>query len=1021
MDDFERAVLVVFTQDATISPDVRAQATSYCDSIKARPDGWHFCWAQFLQKQRLEVRFWCLQAIVALLGGLAPEARAELRASVLSWLRDVASAKQEDLVVRNKIALVYVGLIRLDYPAGWPSAWTDLIALLERGPNMVDMFLRVLAVFDQEVVTDEVPRSAEDRQRSQSMKHAMRERDVMHLAECWYMILGTFRQSAPQLVTDCLKAITVYIVWVEIQIIANAKFLEAIGSLIAEAGPSASEACECLSAVLSKKMPAGKKVQMLQQLQILQLLQQRCLHRDSKDLNLLEKEAELFNSVAGVALDAYVDLRVQQDQESAAFAQAAWDCVSSLMPSVFWFFSHQEYQVADSVEPFLTEFFAKVKSFVGGTSGEKKGGKDADDMGDNQSQPPCHTVMLDQVRPILIQTLQLIIQRIAYPDWFQHGDPRYEDDEQHIAFLEFRRSLGKIFKRIFLVDEHMGFEFVQASVAQLTQSLSSVRPMEAEAVLFLFKEAGELVKDLAHHLKASGPLAGCFVQLVECQALVHAEHWAVQLALIELYVRYGRIFAIHTELFPRCGQRVLEAFVGRQGVRSADPRVVTRACFMLSRFVKLVKLQVAPVTVQLYEALQDLLVVQYIPSTLVPAGQEGKVVVRGALKLEDQASLYEALANLIAAMPAEQMRAALQLVLKSPAGNLTEIVSGAQSKLASDWLGYAQWAARSIEAIATVSKAFTPQQSATTADWKDVLEVVARVLEKFAGRLKREAGLWRAVLFLCRRMVEVLTDQFLGPLDTLLPLLYSATDQQDLIELSIFAHHVVCQYQQKSQPLLQKWLGVLFARPYEVWRGMPEDSEQLKREKLELGCALLQLLKEAAVRCPLALLEVMMRQNGNSGPGSGVDLINFLVLGLSDPSELRALFLTVSTWSALLEKIAGTPGAQEAVSALPLGQILQRLIWSVARMDFSDAQAQKILGEAPAVLKSLTGGQLLPQGCQQQAMEALQQALVAALPGLRTDTAPRQLCTALAQDCPLKDVRAALQQCAVDWRRESGS
>ena len=30
---------------------------------------------------------------------------------------------------------------------------------------------------------------------------------------------------------------------------------------------------------------------------------------------------------------------------------------------------------------------------------------------------PCHTVSLDDIRPILQQTLQLIIQRISWPDW----------------------------------------------------------------------------------------------------------------------------------------------------------------------------------------------------------------------------------------------------------------------------------------------------------------------------------------------------------------------------------------------------------------------------------------------------------------------------------------------------------------------------------------------------------------------------------------------------------------------------
>ncbi|CAE8636508.1 unnamed protein product, partial [Polarella glacialis] len=807
--------------------------------------------------------------IPAVLPSLSPDARAELRGKLLSWLRDVASVKQEEVVVRNKVALIYVGLLKCDYPMSWPTGWKDLVALLDRGQNLVDFFLRVLATFDQEVISDEVPRGPEERQRSQQIKHAMRENDIVQLAECWYTILTSFRQSAPQLVVDCLKAVTTYVVWIEILVVANDKFLSAICGLISEAGPCASEACECLAAVIGKKMPAGKKVQMLEQLQILRRLE-ACVHRSATDSQLLIHEAELLNSVGEVALEAYVDLRVQADAESATLAQAAWRFLESLMPFVFFSFSHQEYQIAGSVEPFLTEFFVKVKGFVA-------------DPKDLAANGPCHSVGLDQVRPILTQTLPLIIQRIAYPEWFQHHDPNFEDDERHIAFLEFRRSLTKIFKRIFLVDDQLGFQFVQASVAQLTQRLASVRPMEVDAVLYLYKEAGEIVKDVTQHLQAQGPLAGCFVQLVDCESLVKADHWAVQMGLMEIYVKYGRIFALHAELFARYGQRVLEAFVGSSGIRSTNPLVVTRACFMFGRFVKLAKKQINPLTVQIHSALQDLLVVQYIPSALLPVQADGsltKVVIKGSLKVEDQACLYEALASLVAGAPPEEMQAPLQLLLQGPAGNLNDMLSGSSSsRAASDMPGFAGWAGRSIEAIATVSKAFTVQHACTALAWEEVMAVVARILEKFSSQLNREVGLWRAALFLCRRMVEVLGEQFLTTLDILLPFLYATNDQTDLAELSIFAHHVVCQYQRATQPLLQKWLHLIFLRPYVVWQQLPEGSEQLKREKLELGCALLQLLKEAAQRCPAALLEPMLLGAG-TGARHGQEMTNFLLLGL---------------------------------------------------------------------------------------------------------------------------------------------
>lgn len=1011
MEDFEKAIFVVFDQGQSVSPDVRAQANTFCDAIKSRPDVCRVCWDQFLQSNCLQVKFWCLQTVPQAIPALAPGARSELRGQVLAWLKDVAPVRDEEVVIRNKIALVYVGLLRMDYPAGWPTGWKDLVSLLDKGPALVDMFLRILAVFDQEVVTDEVPRSVEDRQLSQAIKHAMREQDVLHLAECWYMILGTYRQSMPQLVIDCLKAISIYIVWVEILTVANDKFLGVICGMIADGGPASMEACECLAAILSKKMSAGKKITMLRDLRILQRLEE-CMRGSSGNPQLLEKQAELFNSVGEVALDAYVELRHQSGPEMTALAAAAWDFVKALMPFVFLIFAHQDYQIAGSVEPYLTHFFREVKGFVAcsGAEGQPSG------VG---GQGPCHVVGLDEMRPILMQTLQLIIQRIAYPDWFQHGDPGYEDDERHLAFIEFRRSLTKIYKRIFLVDEQMGFQFVQASITQLTQRLASVRPMEAEAVLYLYKEAGEIVKDVAAHLQASGPLAASFVQLVECEALVKADHWATQLGLIELYVRYGRIFSIHLEMFPRYGERVLEAFVGAQGIRSSDPRVVSRACMMFPKFVKHARRQIMPVTTQLYEALKDLLVVQYIPSTLLHQanGSMAKVVVKGTLKAEDQACLYEAVASLVSAMPPEQMRPALQMLLKAPAGNLAETLHAPPARLSADLQGYASWAARSIEAIATITKAFDVKHVCVIPDWEEALTVVARTLDRFVSQGVRTDDLWRAALLHCRRMVEVIGEQFLGPLDTLLPLLCSGCSQAELVEITCFAHHVVCRFQRKTEPVLQKWLPELFSRPYAVWGQMTEESEQLKREKLELGCALLQLLKEAAKRGPAAMLEPMLAPGGTR---HGQDMTAFLLQGLADPRELRALHLAASAWSALVEVAVATPASQEALRNLPMAQLMQRLLWSSARMDFSDATAQKVLSEVASVLRHLTSPKLLAPGLTQQATECMQQALVAALPGLRTDTAPRRLCEALSQDSGLKDIRDALQQCAADWRRDTG-
>jgi len=213
------------------------------------------------------------------------------------------------------------------------------------------------------------------------------------------------------------------------------------------------------------------------------------------------------------------------------------------------------------------------------------------------------------------------------------------------------------------------------------------------------------------------------------------------------------------------------------------------------------KKQVVPFVVQMYEAMKDLLAVQYIPSSLVPVHADGmpsQVVLKGGLKAEDQGCLYEAISSLIIVMPPEQMRPALQLLLKDPAGNLTDILNAPPAKVASDVRGYASWAGRNIETIANVSKSFSTSQAQTAPDWEAALVVVSRILERFVGQVAQAAGLWRAALFLSRRMVEVLGEQFVGSLAALLPLLYHTHEVADLTELTIFAHHVTAQWQKKA-------------------------------------------------------------------------------------------------------------------------------------------------------------------------------------------------------------------------------
>ena len=191
--------------------------------------------------------------------------------------------------IKNYLGLIYVGLLRWDYPSEWPTAWTDFIELLSSGVHLIDMFLRVLVIFDEEIVAEDALPGDEARRQAHKIKHAMRSGDVARLADCWYRIILDLNESEPSLVVQCLEAISSFVVWIEITTIANNKFLGLLFGLVREAGQTAMEACSCLEAVLSKKMPPAKKLHMIIELQVIDRLESDCIHpRESTDVCLVE-------------------------------------------------------------------------------------------------------------------------------------------------------------------------------------------------------------------------------------------------------------------------------------------------------------------------------------------------------------------------------------------------------------------------------------------------------------------------------------------------------------------------------------------------------------------------------------------------------------------------------------------------------------------------------------------------------------------------------------------------------------
>ena len=158
-DDFERAVLLTF-DPLLPAGGIKAAAQSYCDAIRTSADGWRLCLSRLhalgsSATGSEHVKFFCLSTLHSVSEARYPsmndEEKSVLRRSLMLFVRDVVPAVTQSPFIKNKLCAIFVHIVKHDYPQQWPSFFTDFLSLLDKGPEVIDVFVRLLKILDEEV------------------------------------------------------------------------------------------------------------------------------------------------------------------------------------------------------------------------------------------------------------------------------------------------------------------------------------------------------------------------------------------------------------------------------------------------------------------------------------------------------------------------------------------------------------------------------------------------------------------------------------------------------------------------------------------------------------------------------------------------------------------------------------------------------------------------------------------------------------------------------------------------------
>ena len=154
---------------------VQRQAIEHCEVIRTRPDAFRLVLALLPElllspgEDQAAAAFWLLDVLCSCISRnwtvLSDEDRNQVRSWLMIFVRDqfpqlhLPSCKLLMIMLltcadfKNKLALVFVQLIRVDFPKAWSSFFSDFMGLLEISKLNIDLFLRVLQTLDEDVLS----------------------------------------------------------------------------------------------------------------------------------------------------------------------------------------------------------------------------------------------------------------------------------------------------------------------------------------------------------------------------------------------------------------------------------------------------------------------------------------------------------------------------------------------------------------------------------------------------------------------------------------------------------------------------------------------------------------------------------------------------------------------------------------------------------------------------------------------------------------------------------------------------
>ena len=387
-----------------------------------------------------------------------------LRDNILAYIQNTygaaasSSVQLDPVSIQNKITQTVTNLFVALYANHWSSFFHDILNLtVITGSTSRDnaagvmLYLRILVSVHDDIGDVLLPRTPEEQRRDNDLKDLVRQRDTAMIASSWHAIIEHWRSRDDSIVKLCLTTIGRWVTWTEISLAVNDSLLTLLFEYLNSQGyldgnksfqERRDAAIEAFIDILSKKMSASDKLELIDVLKVNEAITQLVKSRElaemrstaNYDTDLAEGVARLVNNVVSDIVKA-----LDGSQSNDSVSQRGSVQLKTFLPHVLHFLSDEYDEICSTVIPCLTDLLTlmrKKAKFTGTLASES-------------------SAML----PLI---LDVVISKTKYDETSFWGQDDTQTDEAE--FQELRKRLHVLQKAVAAVDEPMYVEKIRTVV-----------------------------------------------------------------------------------------------------------------------------------------------------------------------------------------------------------------------------------------------------------------------------------------------------------------------------------------------------------------------------------------------------------------------------------------------------------------------------------------------------------------------------------------------------------------------------